>query len=388
MTTPPPFHLRTADDLRRRGSVKWSTAGDVLGAGVAEMDFPASEPVVAALRSAVDAQAFGYLPPSVAAATSRATAHRLRSAYRWDVPASAVHLVADVHTAFRTAVEHFSAPGSPVVVPTPAYMPFLAAPGILGRPLVEVPMARAAGGWTLDLDAISRALEPAGGLVVLVNPHNPTGHVHTRAELLALADVVAATGARVLADEIHAPLVLPGATHVPYASLSATTAAHTVTAVSASKAWNLPGLKCAQLVTTNPADDATWERIAVVAGQGASTLGAIATTAAYTEGGPWLEEVRDYLDGTRALLVDLVAEHLPEVRWTPPQGTYLAWLDCRGLDLAMAPATFFAERAGVAGVDGAACGAVGAGWLRYNFATPRPLVEQAVRHMGAAAARA
>jgi cystathionine beta-lyase len=388
VTSPHPFDRPTEEDLRAGGWLKWTGVPGALGAFVAEMDVPAAPPVVAALRSAVDAGTFGYLPPGAAAALSRAAADWQRTAYGWDVDPASVHPVADVLTAFAVAVEHFSPPGSPVVLPTPAYMPFVAAPAVIGRRVVEVPMVEGEGGWALDLEAIGRALAPAGGLVVLVNPHNPTGTVHGRDELLALAEVVDRHGGRVLADEIHAPLVHPGAVHVPYASLSDATAAHSVTAVSASKAWNLPGLKCAQLVVTGAADVATWRRIAPLVGTGASTLGVLASTAAYTDGRPWLDDVLAYLDGTRRLLADLVAEHLPDVRYTPPQATYLAWLDCRALDLPARPGEFFRDRAGVALTDGRLCGSAGVGWVRYTFATPRPLVERAVRQMGAAVAAA
>jgi cysteine-S-conjugate beta-lyase len=350
------------------------------------MDFPPAGPVVAALHAAVAAGSFGYLAPQASRALAEATADRLRAAHGWEVDPAGVHPVADVLTAFTLAVEHFSPPGSPVVLPTPAYMPFLTVPGVLGRRVVEVPMLAGDDGWTLDLDAIGAALAPAGGLVVLVNPHNPTGRVHGRAELLALAEVVDRHGGRVLADEIHAGLVLPGATHVPYATVSPAAAAHSVTATSASKAWNLPGLTCAQLITTNAADAATWRRIAVVAEHGVGTLGVTAAVAAYRSGGPWLADVVGYLDGTRTLLGDLLATHLPGVRWTPPQGTYLAWLDCRALDLPTTPGAFLREHAGVALTDGALCGAAGDGWVRYTFATPRPLVRRAVRQMADAVA--
>ncbi|WNB85034.1 aminotransferase class I/II-fold pyridoxal phosphate-dependent enzyme [Cellulomonas sp. ATA003] len=287
----------------------------------------------------------------------------------------------DVLAGFTVAIEHFSAPGSPVVLPTPAYMPFLTVPATLGRELVEVPAIEVDGVQALDLDGIDRALAPAGGLVVLCNPWNPLGRVLRREELLALADVVERRGGRVFSDEIHAPLVYPGAVHVPYASISPAAGAHTVTATSASKAWNIPGLKCAQMILSNEADAAVWQRIGAMAGHGASTLGVIANTAAYRLGGPWLDSVLGYLDTNRSILADELAEHLPEVRYTPPHGTYLAWLDCRALDLPSGPAAFFLEHAGVAVTDGRACGAAGEGFVRYTFATPRPLVEQAVRAM-------
>ncbi|WP_298459494.1 MalY/PatB family protein [uncultured Cellulomonas sp.] len=376
----------TADALRAAGSLKWSTP-DTLGAFVAEMDFPAAEPVVRALHAAVAEGAFGYLPPAAWTNLAEAAATWHRDSYGWDVPPEAVHALPDVLAGFMVAVEHFSRAGSPVVLPTPAYMPFLTVPATLGREVVEVPAVEVGGVRTLDLEAIDRALAPAGGLVVLCNPHNPLGRVLRREELLALCEVVERRGGRVFSDEIHAPLVYPGALHVPYASISPEAAAHTVTATSASKAWNIPGLKCAQMILSNPADAAVWQRIGDLAGHGTSTLGVVAATAAYRLGRPWLDSVLGYLDGTRFLLADLLAEHLPEVRYTPPHGTYLAWLDCRALDLPTSPGVFFRQQAGVALTDGAACGRAGEGFARYTFATPRPLVVQAVEAMGQAVRR-
>jgi cystathionine beta-lyase len=203
--------------------------------------------------------------------------------------------------------------------------------------------------------------------------------------MTAVAEVVERHGGRVFSDEIHAPLAFPGSRHVPYASLGDVPAGHAVTATSASKAWNLPGLKCAQLVLSNEADAAVWARVGLHAEHGASTLGVVANTAAYTAGAGWLDDVLAYLDGNRRLLDELVATHLPGVRYTPPEGTYLAWLDCREIDLAE-PGAFFLERAGVALTDGVLCGAAGRGFVRLNVATPRPVLEQAVEQMGAALA--
>jgi cystathionine beta-lyase len=207
--------------------------------------------------------------------------------------------------------------------------------------------------------------------------------VYTAGELAAVAAVVERHGGRVFADEIHAPLVYPGGRHVPYASVSPVAAGHAVTAVSASKAWNLPGLKCAQLIVSNDADAAAWERAWPLYMHDASTLGARASIAAYAAGGDWLSDVVGYLDGSRHLLADLVAGQLPGVGYTPPEGTYLAWLDCRGLDLAPSAADFFHERAGVLATDGADCGTAGQGFVRVNFATPRPILAEMVRRMGA-----
>jgi cysteine-S-conjugate beta-lyase len=217
------------------------------------------------------------------------------------------------------------------------------------------------------------------------NPHNPTGRVFSEAEQLALAEVVERHGVRVFADEIHAPLVHPGAVHRPYASLSPVTAGHTVTATSASKAWNVPGLKAAQLLLSNDDDVARWAPVAEHVAHQASYLGVVANTVAYTEGEAWLAGVLGYLDGNRRLLGELLAGQLPEIGYTPPEGTYLAWLDCRALPVEGSPGEFFLRRAGVALVDGPECGRAGAGHARLNLATPRPVLRTIVERMSAAA---
>ena len=366
--------------LRRGGSVKWSMYPEAIGAFVAEMDFGTAPPVTAALHAAVDAAAFGYLPAGTVEHMSAAYAAWSRDRYGWAVDPVDVRPVADVVAALRLAIEHFSAPGTPVVLPTPAYMPFVSVPPQLGREVIEVPLS---AGHRYDLDALAAAFEAGGDLLILCNPHNPVGRVLTPAEMLAIAEVVDRYGARVFSDEIHAPLVFGNARHVPYASLSPVTAAHTLTATSASKAWNLPGLKCAQVVLTGDADRETWAGIGPLAEHGAATLGVIANTAAYRSGGPWLAEVLSYLDGNRRLLGQLVADLLPGVVYTPPEGTYLGWLDFRATGPAD-PAAYFLEKAGVAMTDGALCGEAGRGFGRFTFALPRPVLREAVERIAAA----
>lgn len=366
--------------LRRAGSVKWSMYPEAIGAFVAEMDFGTAPPVTAALHAAVEAAAFGYLPAGAAEQMSAACAAWSRDRYGWAVDPVDVRPVADVVAALTLAIEHFSAPGTPVVLPTPAYMPFVSVPPRLGREVIEVPLT---GEHRYDLDALAAAFEAGGDLLILCNPHNPVGRVLTAEEMLAVADVVDRYGGRVFSDEIHAPLVFGDARHVPYASLSPVTAVHTLTATSASKAWNLPGLKCAQVVLSSDADRDTWTRIGPLAEHGAATLGVIANTAAYESGGPWLADVLSYLDGNRRLLGTLVADLLPGVVYTPPEGTYLGWLDFRPTGPAD-PAPYFLEKAGVAMTDGALCGEAGRGFGRFNFALPRPVLREAVERIAAA----
>jgi cystathionine beta-lyase len=378
------FDALSEDSLRAAGSLKWTRYGPAIGAFVAEMDFGTAPAVTTALHDAVDRGRLGYLTTEAATEMARACAGWQTRRYGWSVPPERITPLADVVAGLQAAIERFTPPGTPVVLPTPAYMPFLAVPGALGRELIEVPMIVHDGRMTYDLDGIARAFEGGARLVVHVNPHNPLGRVFTAEEQLALADVVEDAGARVFADEIHAPLVLPGAVHRPYASLSPVTARHTVTATSASKAWNLPGLKAAQLILSDADDAAHWERVGFLYTHGASTPGVLASTAAYAAGGGWLDGVLAYLDGNRRLLGRLLADRLPDVHWTPPEGTYLAWLDCRDLGLPTSAGAFFLERAGVAMVDGPECGAPGTGHVRLNFATPRPVLTAIVDRMAEA----
>jgi len=379
----------TAEELRAAGSLKWTEFPQQLPAWVAEMDFGMAGPVTEALQAAVAQGLTGYLPGHLVAAMGAACRDFMLDRHGWDVPADWIRPVADVLAALECTVKHFSAPEARIVVLTPAYMPFLDLPAIYGRELVEVPLASTDAAWELDFDALDAALS-GGGLLVLCNPHNPVGKVYSRAELLRISEIVAAHGARVFSDEIHAPLVYDGGTHVPYASVSATAASHTVTATSASKAWNLAGLKTAQMIFSNAADRELWVGVGHFVEHGPSTLGVVANIAAYSSGGPWLSQVLHYLDGNRRLLAELVAEHLPGAVMLAPEGTYLAFIDCSGLGLAQGPcgslADFFRDEAGVSVVDGAECGRAGRGYVRLNFATPRPILRQIVGQLGGAVA--
>jgi cystathionine beta-lyase len=383
-----PFDALTADVMRAGGSWKWSTPGTdahgrgLIGAFVAEMDFPAAPPVADAIRACADANRFGYLPDAWVADMAAACASFWADRFGWALDPARIRPLPDVLTALTAVVGHFTPAGSPILLPTPAYMPFLTVPGMLGRELVRVPMAHDDGGWALDLDALDAAFATsAAKLLVLVNPHNPTGRMLTAAELAGVTEVVERHGARVFADEIHAPLTFDGRVHLPYAASSGAAAAHTVTATSASKAWNLPGLKCGQLILANAADAARWTEVGYLAEHGTATPGVLASTAAYAHGRAWLDDVLGYLDGNRALLR---GTPLPGIEVTVPEGTYLAWLDATALGLDEPPSAFFTREAGVVMTDGAAC--AGPGGMRLNLAMARPVLADAVERMSAALA--
>lgn len=385
--TPSRFDEITRAELSRASSRKWSLHPGTIGAWVAEMDFGTAPAVTAALHRAVDTGDLGYLAPATTRRMAEATAAWLAEDYGWMVPPENIHPVSDVMSAFEVTVRRFSPAGTGVIVPTPSYMPFLSFTPTLGREVVEVPGVRVAGRWTHDLAGIDAAFRAGARTLVLCNPHNPTGTALSRAELEAIAEIVDRHSGRVFADEIHAPVRYGATAHIPYASISPQTARHTITATSASKAWNLPGLKTAQFITTNPADEEVYQVFGFAVVHGASTPGVLAATAAYAEGGQWLAEVVDYLDGNRVLLRDLLAEHLPEVGYEVPEATYIAWLDCSRLGITGSVADFFRDHAGVTLTDGSLCGAGFADHARLIFAMPRPILEQAVLQMKAAVSR-
>ncbi|WP_425954982.1 MalY/PatB family protein [Xylanimonas sp. McL0601] len=384
MPTPSELDSISLDQLRASGSVKWTAFPDAIGAFVAEMDFGTAPAVTRALHDVVDRGLLGYLPGPAIGEMQRAYAGFAKRRYGWSVEPEHVRPVPDVLAAFEAVVRHLTPDGSPVILPTPAYMPFGPLLRDLGGPVLPVPLVQDEGGRsTHDLDALDAAFATGARLLVLVNPHNPTGRVFERAELAAVSAVVERHGGRVFADEIHAPLVYAGREHVPYASVSAATAAHTVTATSASKAWNVPGLKAAQLVLSDDATAEEWRRVGTWTEHLTSTVGVVANTAAYDDGEDWLTDVLAYLDGNRRLAADLLAEHLPEVGFVPPEGTYLAWLDLRAYGLED-PAGWLRRRAGVALTNGTDCGTAGAGFVRLTLATPRPILRTLIGRLATA----
>ena len=381
------FDEITRDQLSRPDSRKWSLHPGTIGAWVAEMDFGTAPEVTAALHRAVDDGDLGYLAPATTRRMAEATSAWLKSDCDWTIAPENIHPVSDVMSALEVAITKFSPDGTGVIIPTPAYMPFLSFVPTLGREVFQVPGVVVDGRWHHDLAAIDRAFHAGARTLILCNPQNPTGTAISRDELEAIAVIVDRHNGRVFADEIHSPLRYDGIPHVPYASISTVAANHTITATSASKAWNLPGLKAAQLITSNPADEELYQIFGFAVLHGASTPGVVAATAAYNDTREWLDEVTDYLDGNRFALRDLLAEHLPEVGYTVPDATYIGWLDCSALGIDGSIADFFRTEAGVTLTDGALCGRGYERFVRIIFAMPRPILEQAIINMADAVRR-
>ena len=375
----------TDDEARAALVLKWGeTEPEVIPAWVAEMDYAVAEPVTAAVLAAVQRGELGY-PRYVRSGgeLGKAYAGFAQRHFGDDVPADRVLPTADVTVGVRVALEVLSEPG-PMVLPLPAYDPQHGLAQITGREQWDLPVDPDGDRYAVDLDALDALFARGARTLLLTQPHNPGGHVHTRAELEGIRDVVARHGARVVSDEIHGPLVLPGAEHVPYLSLEGA-ADHAVAVVAASKAFNIPGLKCAQLVT---GDDATRDRlleIPMAHNDSWGSLGVVGSVAAYTDGDPWLAALVQRLDQQRTLLAALLAEHLPEARMRPLEATYLAWLDLRayGYD---DPADLL-RRGGVRVSPGQAYWPGQHGHVRLNIATSPERLTEIVRRMAAALTR-
>jgi cystathionine beta-lyase len=369
------------ETLRRRTSFKWRTyPPDVLPSFVAEMDFDLAEPIREAITAALAAGDCGYgLKGDLPEAFASFAAGRLG----WAADPAMVFAIPDVMTGIAEVVTAVTPPGSGVVINPPVYAPFFFRLGFTGRRVVEAPLRSLGHGrYDLDPDALDAALAADDvSAYLLCSPHNPLGRVWSAEQLRCVADICLRRQVVLLVDEIHAPLALPGARHVPFLSLDHEMTEHTFAFTSASKAWNIPGLKCGLAIAGSRQGaellDSRWE--ALLPGN----LGVLASAAAFTGGLGWLDAMLGQLDANRRQLASLLAARLPAVRYQPPQASFLAWLDCRGLSLGDDPAAVFTDRGKVAVSPGVDFGSQGAGFVRLNMGTSPELMAEAVRRMAA-----
>ena len=378
-----PFDL-TLEQLRERRSAKWTRVpSDVLPAWVAEMDVRTAPAVAEALHRAVDRSDLGYAgePTPVV----EAFAGFARDTWGWDDVTSGgrTQLFSDVGHAAREIIGGLTSPGDRVVLNPPVYPSFYGWLRTLGVEALEVPMLDVASGGRLDLDGMERALASGARAILLCSPHNPLGTVYPREDLAALAELALAHDAVVLADEVHAPLTYPGSPRpfVPWLTVSEAARQVGIAVHSPSKAWNVAGLKLALGVT---AVEDRWPTIGEEVSWTPSILGQHAAVAAWTDGREWLATVTAELERRTGQLVELLAEHLPDVRYHPGHASYLAWLDCRALDLGDDPAQAFLEHGRVFLSSGPMFGAGGDGCVRLNFGTSEELMAEAVRRMALA----
>ena len=368
-------------DRRNTESIKWTIYGeDVLPMWIADMDFRSPEPVIEALHKRVDHGIFGYGMPLVG--LREAIAAHLATRHDWVVDPSEVDFICGVVTGFNHAIYSLTEPGEKILIQTPVYPPFLAAPNEAGRECVFNPLVRNGDGkYEIDFDDFEAKAASGVRLFVLCNPHNPVGRVFTRQELTRMAEICLKYDVFICSDEIHGDLIFSENKHIPIASLSPDVSEKTVTYFAPSKTFNVAGFATSVYIAQNPEmKQRLSQSMRMLLGH-PNVLGLHAAMAAYKDGGAWLDAVLAYLQTNRDFLVDYVNDRLPGVEMWSPEGTYLAWLDCRGLNLETSPHTFFLEEAKVGLNDGASFGEGGEGFVRLNFACPKSVLEDGLTRM-------
>ena len=385
-------------DRRQSGSIKWNKyPADVLPLWVADMDFAAPEPVLAALRAGVAHGIFGYEMPS--RELLETVAARMERLYGWQVSPEAVVAVPGIVSAFNAAARMICAPGKGILVQPPVYPPFLTVPGNVGAVCQPAPLKQVNQGprlhYEIDWQVFEDAMNLEGvrtGMFLLCTPHNPTGQVYTGDELRRMAEVCLKHGIVLCSDEIHSELLLGGVRHVPVASLDPAIAERSLTLVAPSKTFNVPGLFCGFAIIPDKDLCERYKKTVESMTLHVSSLGLTAAQAAFSgDCEDWLAELRLYLTANRDFLVGYVEANFPGIRVTAPDATYLAWLDCNDLirdgKMAGSAHKFFMEQAKVALNDGAEFGPGGEGFVRLNFGCPRQTLIEALERMKVALAQ-
>jgi cystathionine beta-lyase len=373
--------------LRARRTNKWHKfPADVLPAWVADMDFGVAPSITAALTRLTQDQEYGYAARENVLA--EAFVRRMDRQFGWRTDPAETVAIGDLVQASFSSIMAFSEPGDAVLLQLPSYPPFMRAIEDTGRRLIANPMRDDGKRWVLDLPAYEAAPDPRLRMLVFCHPQNPTGRAFNRAELEAVADFAIRHDLVVVSDEIHADIVYPGGTHIPLASLHPEIAARTITITSATKSFNIPALRCAVMhFGTQSLKERFASRIPARLLGSPGVTGVDATVAAWDDGQPWLNEILAHLRSNRDWLAHTIAAELPGVTMRAPEATYLAWLDCRALELPCSAGQFFLDHARVGLNFGETFGAQYAGFARLNFATPAPILRQIVTRMVEAVGR-
>jgi cystathionine beta-lyase len=372
----------------RRGcteSVKWNHCDpDVLPMWVADMDFVSPPAVIEALLERVRHGIFGY--PGELPELCQVICERLDRLYAWKVQPEEVLFVPGVVTGFNQACYALASPGGGVLVQSPVYTPILKAAETTGALNQRMELTRQPDGtYHLNLEAFKSAITPETRMFLLCNPHNPVGKVFTNVELEQMAQACLSHGVTIVSDEIHCDLIYDGIQHIPIASLGKEIAEHTITLMAPSKTFNIAGLEFSFAIIQNPELRAKYEASKKGLVGFTNPLGMVAALAAYKDGQGWLDELLVYLEGNRDYLYDRLKVDMPQIEMAKPAGTYLAWLDCRKLDLDMLPGglpgQFFLEKARVSTNEGKSFGPGGEGFIRLNFGCPRWMLTEALDRM-------
>jgi len=381
-----PTRADSLDTLRRRTSSKWRAFGpEYLPMFVAEMDFPLAPVIKAALHEAIDLGDTGYLDArSGGRAAGQALSRFAADRWDWRPDPDGMGITTDVSVVIVESLRRLIRPGEGVIITPPVYPPFFDLVPEAGGTAVEVPLHDDGEEWSLDLDGIERAMDAGARGILLCSPHNPVGLVHARETLERLAEIVESRGGFVVSDEIHAPLVHSDASFTPYLDVSPAAAEHGIAAHSASKAFNLAGLKTALFVTAGERMRGLVRALPDEVTYRTGLFGAIATRVGLDEGRDWLDGTVAAIEGNRRLLTELLAEHLPLARYREPRASYLAWLDLGEYGLGEDPARVLRRKSGVVLSNGPHFGTQGRGFARMNIACAPETLREAVLKIAAA----
>jgi len=374
------FELSQRALLARRNA-KWNQYdADVIPAWVADMDFAVAAPIQAAIERIVRDVDYGYPLRNGDKAdrlVANAFAMRMKSRFGWEVSPDLVMPMADLVQGTYAPILAFSDPGDSVVLQVPNYPPFRDAISTTERKLLALPMRDDGTRHVFDMAELKKLVDKRTRIFILCNPQNPTGRVFSRDELLALGQFAVEHDLIVVSDEIHSDLVYPGHQHIPFASLGPDIAARTVTLNSATKSFNIPGLRCALIAFGSEGlRDKFHKRIPLKLTGGGNVVGVDATVAAWTECQPWLDAVMEHLLKARNRIVDVLTAEVPDIRFHAPEATYLAWLDCRKLGLSTSAFQFFLNKARIGFSAGETFDPDCAQFVRFNFATSMPILDE------------
>ena len=363
--------------LRARKSTKWREYdSDVLPLPVAEMDYPIADPIISAVEEMMRRSDTGYLGkfPELGEAFAGFALRR----WGWQVDPESIRIATDVGVATIEILRTLGNAGDPVVVMPPVYPAFYNWAKEIHFPIVEVPLKRAGIEYSIDLAGLEREFAKGAKFFIISNPHNPLGRLFPESELREIADLAQRYNVIILSDEIHAPLTYHGERFTPFASVSDAARARVITLTSASKSWNLAGLKCSIFFTENPEIHERLEPLVKGIRHRASLIGAVAHVAAFSQADAWLDSAIATIEASASHLKELVAREWPTVVISQPQNSYLSWVDFSGTKLGEDPAVELLEKARVALSSGIPFGAGGAHHARLNFATSAEVLEEAV----------
>jgi cystathionine beta-lyase len=386
-------------DRRNTDCAKWDTVAslfgseDVIPMWVADMDFPVAQPIVEALQKRAGHPFYGYTQPGTGVID--AVVQRMQRKFNWKIRPEWVVFTPGVIPALHVALRSLTHPGDEVILQQPVYYPFFPTVMRSGCQIVNNELKLADGVYDMDFEDLEGKFKPRMGMgpiaghikaMILCNPQNPVGRLWNRDELKRLGEIVIGSGAVVISDEVHCEILYQGHQHTPFATISEEFEQNSMVCMAPSKTFSLAGLEASSIIIPN--DKLRREFVKTRAGicPVPNLFGLVALEAAYREGDDWLAQALEYLQGNLEFALEYFSKHIPQIKAIRPQGTYLLWLDCRGLGLdAMSLRGFMREKARVGLDDGFLFGACSSGFQRMNIACPRSILEEALGRIERAA---